>query len=109
MWLKLSVILLFGLSSAQDPFGNNFGNTFGQQWSPANTQTQVNQGNWETNVILNEASFFIVAGRMVRPGQVYRVAATVYSMRHPLTIVFFCFLFYLFSHVGIRFLLPQQV
>lgn len=31
-------------------------------------------------------TFFVVASRMVRPGQVYRVAATVYSMKHPITI-----------------------
>ena len=31
-------------------------------------------------------TYFIVASRVVRPAQVYRVAATVYSMKHPLTI-----------------------
>lgn len=31
-------------------------------------------------------SYFVVASRTVRPGQVYKVAATVYSSKHPITV-----------------------
>lgn len=31
-------------------------------------------------------SYFVVSSRSVRPGQIYRVAATVYTMKHPITV-----------------------
>lgn len=34
----------------------------------------------------NFRSFFVVASRTLRPGQIYKVAATVYSMKHQITV-----------------------
>lgn len=41
---------------------------------------------YDSNVLINEATYFIVASRMVRPGQVYRVSVSVFETAHPLTI-----------------------
>ncbi|XP_055682834.1 CD109 antigen [Lutzomyia longipalpis] len=40
----------------------------------------------DDNLIINEATYFIVASRMVRPGQVYRVAVNVVSTPLPITV-----------------------
>lgn len=39
-----------------------------------------------TNVMITEATYFIVASRMVRPGQLYRVAVTLLKEEHPLIV-----------------------
>ncbi|XP_065221551.1 CD109 antigen-like [Planococcus citri] len=77
-WLY-GIVLVFHLAFAQNPFAE-----FGRP--NQGSQSSVNSSPWTSNVILNEATFFVVASRVVRPAQVYRVAATVYSMKHPLTI-----------------------
>ncbi|XP_071443388.1 CD109 antigen [Hetaerina americana] len=43
---------------------------------------------WDTNnnVIINEATYFAVASKMVRPGQVYRVVASIFHSSLPLAI-----------------------
>ncbi|GAB0098879.1 macroglobulin complement-related [Sergentomyia squamirostris] len=40
----------------------------------------------DDNLIINEATYFIVASRMVRPGQVYRVAVNVVSTPLPIAV-----------------------
>ncbi|CAG9856305.1 unnamed protein product [Phyllotreta striolata] len=64
-----------------------------------NNQNQYPGGGWRNNVfnndrrpvdshttIIKEATYFIVASRMVRPGQLYRVSATVIKETQPLTV-----------------------
>ncbi|XP_067001675.2 CD109 antigen [Anabrus simplex] len=41
---------------------------------------------WDNNNIINEATYFVVASRMVRPGQIYRVAVSVLQAPLPLTV-----------------------
>ncbi|XP_069675686.1 CD109 antigen isoform X2 [Periplaneta americana] len=41
---------------------------------------------WENSIIINEATYFIVASRMVRPGIVYRVSVMVLQAPLPLTV-----------------------
>ncbi|XP_023724230.1 CD109 antigen [Cryptotermes secundus] len=52
----------------------------GSDWSVRNPY-QV-----ENNVIINEATYFVVASRMVRPGIVYRVSVMVLQAPLPLTV-----------------------
>uniref|UniRef100_A0A6B2E7M4 Putative alpha-macroglobulin n=1 Tax=Phlebotomus kandelakii TaxID=1109342 RepID=A0A6B2E7M4_9DIPT len=40
----------------------------------------------DDNLIINEATYFIVASRMVRPGQVYRVSVNVVSTPLPISV-----------------------
>ncbi|XP_012283890.1 CD109 antigen [Orussus abietinus] len=53
------------------------GTGFGYSWNP---------GTQNDNVIIKEASYFVVASRMVRPGQIYRVAANVLRSPFPMTV-----------------------
>lgn len=45
-----------------------------------------NTGVQNDNMIIKEATYFIVASRMVRPGQIYRVAVNVLQSPLPLTV-----------------------
>ncbi|XP_012257005.2 CD109 antigen isoform X2 [Athalia rosae] len=45
-----------------------------------------NSGGQNDNVIIKEATYFVVSSRMVRPDQIYRVAVNVLSSPLPLTI-----------------------
>ncbi|KAL0278731.1 UNVERIFIED_CONTAM: hypothetical protein PYX00_000464 [Menopon gallinae] len=92
------------------PVGNpqNFGTYQDPNWRPPNTpnlnpftQGHPNQVNWphpgpnlpwdqsfgyDNNVIIREATYFIVAGKMLRPGTVYRVAVNVLQAPVTLTV-----------------------
>ncbi|XP_075216528.1 macroglobulin complement-related [Lycorma delicatula] len=56
------------------------------RWNPNSVNNDWRSSIFDNNVIIREASYFIVASRMVRPGQVYRVAVTVYRSHHPVTV-----------------------
>lgn len=46
----------------------------------------VNRNQIDHSTVIREASYFIVASKMVRPGQLYRVSVTVLQEQQPLTI-----------------------
>nr|XP_018913243.1 PREDICTED: CD109 antigen isoform X1 [Bemisia tabaci] len=105
--MTMSVVLLlcclFGSSMSQDlPYmtdQDQFSNR-PPTWSPERTRFKPDfsasgnlptsgSGIWsslDNNLIIQEASYFIVASRVVRPGQVYRVAVSVYHSKSPLTV-----------------------
>lgn len=60
---------------------NNRGQS--DRWSPNSIGNDWRTSNFDNNVIIRDASYFIVASRMVRPGSVYRVAVMIYRSRHP--------------------------
>lgn len=81
---------------ARDPFntrprGGSFGGG-GGGGSPFNrggsSSPALNpfRNNRLDDVLAKEATYFIVASRMVRPGQIYRVAVSVYAAQKPITI-----------------------
>ncbi|GLH02408.1 CD109 antigen [Gryllus bimaculatus] len=82
--------------STQRPSWQNRGNDYqsrgndyqsrGNDYSPRNDYPSPSLQSWENNLVLSEATYFIVASRMVRPGQVYRVAVSVLQTIHPLTV-----------------------
>lgn len=47
---------------------------------------QDNRNEYGYSSIIREASYFVVASRMVRPGQLYRVAVTILKEKAPLTV-----------------------
>ncbi|XP_046661974.1 CD109 antigen isoform X3 [Homalodisca vitripennis] len=88
-----SVLLLVGLCAVpclpqnppvepetqQDRWPSRQGGGGGLPWD-------TNYGNWDNNIIIQEATYFIVASRMVRPGQIYKVACSVLKSKHQLTV-----------------------
>ncbi|RZF41336.1 hypothetical protein LSTR_LSTR000050 [Laodelphax striatellus] len=57
-----------------------------RQWSASANSLPSDRRNYENSVIIREATYFIVASKIVRPGQVYRIAVTVFKSKHPLTV-----------------------
>lgn len=39
---------------------------------------------FDNNVIIHEASYFIVTSKLVRPGQIYKLSVRLYHARHPI-------------------------
>uniref|UniRef100_A0A8D8R0S6 CD109 antigen n=1 Tax=Cacopsylla melanoneura TaxID=428564 RepID=A0A8D8R0S6_9HEMI len=39
---------------------------------------------YDNNVIIHEASYFIVTSKLVRPGQIYKLSVRIYYARHPI-------------------------
>lgn len=87
--LKLSLCVLFmffaGPSLSQD--GNRGGNMDDRSW-PSTKQQMPSWNNVvdNNNIIIREPSYFIVASKIVRPGQVYKLTATVLKSKYPLII-----------------------
>ncbi|XP_049816717.1 CD109 antigen isoform X1 [Schistocerca nitens] len=86
MWAALALLLAAcGAARAQDT-----------STTPALPPWQPQQGGdwprgqqpWDSasNVIIHEATYFVIASRMVRPGQVYKVAVNVLQAQQPLTV-----------------------
>ncbi|KAL4122063.1 hypothetical protein QTP88_014463 [Uroleucon formosanum] len=44
------------------------------------------KNNYDNNIIIPDANYFVVASRMVRPGQVYKVSVTVYKAKQPISV-----------------------
>ncbi|CAH2000434.1 unnamed protein product [Acanthoscelides obtectus] len=66
-------------SGEYDPFGG--GNT--PSWR---NKLGANIGHESHSTIIKEATYFIVASKVVRPGQLYRVSAIVLKEKQPLTV-----------------------
>lgn len=86
-------------NSNRDSFGNSnrdfsrprtsFGGTNFNRGSTGGSSPALNpfrNVNFDDNILVNDATYFIVASRMVRPGQIYRVAVAVNSAPLPITI-----------------------
>lgn len=90
MAMAVAALTLSGMVAAQDviPLGESTQRPSWQQRQGNNDWQQPSIGSqpWENNLIINEATYFIVASRMVRPGHVYRVAVTVLQSHLPLTV-----------------------
>nr|CAI5865848.1 unnamed protein product [Callosobruchus analis] len=65
-----------------DPFGSANANS--PSWR--NSVLGGNRGPETHSAIIKEATYFIVASKMVRPGQLYRVSALVLKEKQPLTV-----------------------
>ncbi|XP_045452691.1 CD109 antigen [Melitaea cinxia] len=62
-------------------------NTQGPSWDSGRTYTSYKSNELEhDSVIINEATYFIVASRMVRPGQIYKISANILRARLQMTI-----------------------
>lgn len=86
MWpVVLYMWFIIEISSAQNTYSGSY-NPLWQSSSGSSSSTNSHNSFWDNSVIVNEASYFVVASRTVRPGQVYKVAATVYSSKHPITV-----------------------
>ncbi|XP_014293821.1 CD109 antigen [Halyomorpha halys] len=72
--------VLFNFTSSQDNLPTDDTRPWYNQRQP-NWNNQI-----ENSVIIKEASYFIVASRIVRPGQVYRLSAVVLQSKTPLTV-----------------------
>ncbi|KAK7573777.1 hypothetical protein V9T40_010968 [Parthenolecanium corni] len=81
MWsLIFCFTLIYQLSCGQNDFGNY------PPWQSGSSSSNSLNSLWDNSVIVHEASFFVVASRTVRPGQIYKVAATAYSMKHQINV-----------------------
>ncbi|XP_063238725.1 CD109 antigen-like [Bacillus rossius redtenbacheri] len=88
----LLLLALLAATTAQEPPPSM--NDLNNQWPPGDLdwgrdpQSRDPQLPWDPaqNVIIREATYFVVASRMVRPGQVYRVAVLVLRAPLPLTV-----------------------
>lgn len=92
MWRTCALVLLLsvGVSLPQDLDQEP---TPRPVWQPAQdrnpswaSSSPTDQRFPDNNVIIREATYFIVSSRLVRPGQIYKLAATVLKSRHPLHI-----------------------
>ncbi|XP_060805697.1 CD109 antigen isoform X2 [Amyelois transitella] len=77
-------------SQERDPYGRN-------EYAPDNLRPAWDRGSnyggsFKTpaleheNLIINEATYFIVASKMVRPGQIYKISASILKARLQMTI-----------------------
>ncbi|XP_058448423.1 CD109 antigen [Malaya genurostris] len=78
--------VLFQSSTPRDYSGNRFTSTlrprvnYNQGVSRNTFQDLVN------NALAKEITYFVVASRMVRPGQIYKVSVTLLETQHPLAV-----------------------
>ncbi|KAF7989441.1 hypothetical protein HCN44_008115 [Aphidius gifuensis] len=88
MLLFTIIVLLASAATCQRYDGSD---TLGSTKAPWNyyedrDQNPVNIPDSTNNVIFKEASYFVVASRLCRPGQVYRVAVDVYRSEIPMMV-----------------------
>uniref|UniRef100_A0A0A9XXA7 CD109 antigen n=1 Tax=Lygus hesperus TaxID=30085 RepID=A0A0A9XXA7_LYGHE len=80
VWLTLLSPLVCGQDD-DEGIGTN-----SRPWLNNKQQTTAWNQAADNNVIIKEPSYFVVASRMVRPGQVYKLTATILQTKYPLTV-----------------------
>lgn len=84
VFLLRGCLLVFSLLEATSSQDNNLPYDDSRTWHQRTSSGLSN--NQFDNVIIKEPSYFIVASKMVRPGQVYRLSVLILQTKTPLTV-----------------------
>nr|XP_023020660.1 CD109 antigen [Leptinotarsa decemlineata] len=87
----------YGQGGTRDPYGQGDANRDRAEYDPFGGRSQ--SPSWRNDLygggrtqldahstVIREATYFVVASKMVRPGQLYRVSVTVLKEKQPLTV-----------------------